>query len=160
MARGDLSDGKWAVIGEIRPAERGGKAHPAHDNRRFLDGMLFVLAVPALLAMPVGKPRLMLAGKGCDGEEFRQSSLLKGVMRAIPPKANRRSSAVFDLRQYRDRSRIERMFDRLKAGSPRRPALRQNRHAFRAFLCLATSRIWLKDHVNRSQVQPGQKRFA
>jgi len=33
------------VIGGLLPAERGRKARPAHDNRRFLNGMLHVLRV-------------------------------------------------------------------------------------------------------------------
>ena len=45
MARGVLSDDQWAVIGGLLPAERGRKARPAHDNRRFLNGMLHVLRV-------------------------------------------------------------------------------------------------------------------
>jgi transposase len=45
LARGDLSDDQWAVIGGLLPAERGRKARPAHDNRRFLNGMLHVLRV-------------------------------------------------------------------------------------------------------------------
>ncbi|RFC66503.1 transposase, partial [Fulvimarina endophytica] len=43
MARGDLTDEEWAVIGELLPSERGRKSRPAYDNRRFLNGMLFVL---------------------------------------------------------------------------------------------------------------------
>lgn len=43
MARSDLSDEESAVIGELLPSERGRKARPSHDNRRFLDGMLLVL---------------------------------------------------------------------------------------------------------------------
>ena len=45
LARGDLSDKEWAIIGVLLPPERGRKARPAHDNRRFLDGMLHVLRV-------------------------------------------------------------------------------------------------------------------
>ena len=45
MARGDLTDEEWSVIEEFLPAERGRKSRPAHDNRRFLDGMLYVLRV-------------------------------------------------------------------------------------------------------------------
>ncbi len=45
MARGDLTDEEWGVIGRLLPAERGRKSRPAHDNRRFLDGMLHVLRV-------------------------------------------------------------------------------------------------------------------
>ncbi len=45
MARGDLSDEQWSVISELLPPERGRWARPAHDNRRFLNGMLYVLRV-------------------------------------------------------------------------------------------------------------------
>jgi len=31
------------MIGALLPSERGRKAYPSHDNRHFLDGMLFVL---------------------------------------------------------------------------------------------------------------------
>lgn len=43
MARGDLTDEEWAIIGALLPAERGRWARPAQDNRRFLNGMLHVL---------------------------------------------------------------------------------------------------------------------
>ncbi len=45
MTRGDLSDKEWAIIGVLLPPERGRKSRPAHDNRRFLNGMLYVLRV-------------------------------------------------------------------------------------------------------------------
>lgn len=45
MARGDLTDEEWAVLEGLLPSERGRKARPAHDNRRFLNGMLHVLRV-------------------------------------------------------------------------------------------------------------------
>jgi transposase len=43
LARGDLTDEEWAIIGALLPAERGRWARPAQDNRRFLNGMLHVL---------------------------------------------------------------------------------------------------------------------
>lgn len=43
MDRGDLTDAEWAVIGPLLPPERGRGCRPAHDNRRFLNGMLYVL---------------------------------------------------------------------------------------------------------------------
>nr|WP_237469200.1 IS5 family transposase [Gluconobacter sphaericus] len=43
MARGDLTDREWAIIGPLLPPERGRWARPAKDNRRFLNGMLHVL---------------------------------------------------------------------------------------------------------------------
>ena len=45
LARGDVTDEQWAVIGELLPSERGRKSRPAQDNRRFLNGMLYVLRV-------------------------------------------------------------------------------------------------------------------
>jgi len=45
MARGDLTDEEWAVLEGLLPSERGRKARPSHDNRRFLNGMLHVLRV-------------------------------------------------------------------------------------------------------------------
>lgn len=45
MARGDLSNEQWAVIGVLLPAERGRKSRPAQSNRRYLNGMLHVLRV-------------------------------------------------------------------------------------------------------------------
>ena len=45
MARGDLTDQEWAMIGPLLPPERGRWARPAGDNRRFFNGMLYVLRV-------------------------------------------------------------------------------------------------------------------
>ena len=45
MARGDLNDDQWSVISGLLPPERGRWARPAQDNRRFLNGMLYVLRV-------------------------------------------------------------------------------------------------------------------
>ncbi|GBR16005.1 MULTISPECIES: IS5 family transposase [Asaia] len=45
MDRGDLSDAEWDVIGSLLPPERGRWARPADDNRRSLNGMLYVLRV-------------------------------------------------------------------------------------------------------------------
>jgi transposase len=45
LARGDLSDDEWLLIGALLPAERGRWSRPAQDNRRFLNGMLYVLRV-------------------------------------------------------------------------------------------------------------------
>lgn len=43
MARGDLSDAEWHIVEPFLPSERGRKSRPAHDNRRYLNGMLHVL---------------------------------------------------------------------------------------------------------------------
>jgi len=45
LARGDLSNEQWELIGALLPSERGRKSRPAQDNRRYLNGMLHVLRV-------------------------------------------------------------------------------------------------------------------
>jgi transposase len=40
-----VSDAEWSIIRVLLPSERGRKARPPHDNRRFLNGMLHVLHV-------------------------------------------------------------------------------------------------------------------
>lgn len=43
MERGEISDREWAVIGPLLPSERGRGCRPAHDNRRFFNGINYVL---------------------------------------------------------------------------------------------------------------------
>ena len=45
MARGDLTNMEWRIIEGLLPTERGRWSRPAQDNRRFLNGMLYVLRV-------------------------------------------------------------------------------------------------------------------
>ncbi|EAU39968.1 truncated transposase [Fulvimarina pelagi HTCC2506] len=103
-----------------------------------------------LLDIPVGKPRLMLADKGYDGDAFRTELLQKGVLPVIPARANRKNPAKHDRIAYRDRNRIERTFNRLKQA--RRIATRydKTRLSFLAFLNLAAARLCVKDYVNRT----------
>ncbi len=37
-----VADEEWAIIGPLLPPERGRWARPAHDNRRFFEGMLWM----------------------------------------------------------------------------------------------------------------------
>ncbi len=48
-------------------------------------------AVPDLLAIPVGKPRLFLADKGYDGDFLREELLIHRIRPVIPPRANRKN---------------------------------------------------------------------
>jgi transposase len=41
-AQSDLTDDEWAVLAPLLPAERGRNCRPAHDNRKVLDGILWV----------------------------------------------------------------------------------------------------------------------
>ena len=92
----------------------------------------------------------MLADKGYDGDAVREILLLQGILPVIPPKSNRRSPAKCDYRNYKDRNRIERMFNRLKQF--RRIATRYDKTArsFFGFLCLTASKLWLLSFVNRA----------
>lgn len=100
--------------------------------------------------MPVGKPKLMLADKGYDSDEVRARLLLKGILPVIPPKANRKQPIACDFRAYKDRNRVERMFNRLKQF--RRIATRYDKTAvsFLGFLALAAAKLWMPTYVNRT----------
>ena len=43
--RGDLSNKEWSIIRHLLPPERGRWARPAQSNRKYLNGMLYVLRV-------------------------------------------------------------------------------------------------------------------
>ncbi|MBG6145086.1 transposase [Labrenzia sp. EL_142] len=93
---------------------------------------------------------MFLADKGYDGDVVRQSLLLVGISPVIPPKSNRREPIPCDFRVYKDRNRIERMFNKVKQF--RRIATRydKTKRSFAAFLNLAAARIWLRDFVNKT----------
>ncbi|SUU90585.1 DDE family transposase [Aminobacter aminovorans] len=93
--------------------------------------------------MPVGKPRLFLADKGYDSAFLREELLIHGIRPIIPPKANRKARPVCDFQAYKDRNRIERLFDKLKQF--RRVATRYDKteRSLAAFLALAAVRVWL-----------------
>jgi transposase len=92
---------------------------------------------------------MMLADKGYDGDDVRSSLLMQGILPVIPPKANRKEPIACDFKAYKDRNRIERMFNRLKQF--RRIATRYDKTAlsFIGFLCLAAAKLWLPSFVNR-----------
>ena len=102
------------------------------------------------MALPVAKPKLMLADKGYDSDDVRTSLLLKGILPVIPPKANRKEPIACDFRAYKDRNRVERMFNKLKQF--RGIAARYDKTAvsFLGFLALAAAKLWMPTYVNRS----------
>jgi transposase len=93
---------------------------------------------------------MMLADKGYDSDNVRTALLMQGVLPVIPPKANRKAPIPCDFNAYRDRNRIERMFNKLKQA--RRIATRYDKTSvsFLGFLNIAAARIWVKDFVNRT----------
>jgi len=107
-------------------------------------------AVDELFALPVAKPKRMLADKGYDSDEVRFSLLVKGILPVIPPRSNRKEPIATDFRAYKDRNRIERMFNKLKQF--RRIATRYDKTAasYLGFLAIAAAKLWLPSFVNRT----------
>jgi len=91
-----------------------------------------------------------MGDKGYDGDSLRQDLLIHGILPVIPPKSNRKDPPSCDYHAYRDRNRIERMFNRLKQS--RRIATRFDKTiiSFMGFLNLAAIRIWLPHFVNKA----------
>ena len=90
----------------------------------------------------------MLADKGFDGDDVRSSLLMRAILPVIPPRANRRDPPSCDFKAYKDRNRIERMFNRIKQF--RRIATRydKTRLSYESFLNLAAAMIWITAFVN------------
>jgi len=107
-------------------------------------------AAEPLMDLPLPRPNALLADKGYDSDRFRESLLMHGILPIIPPKANRKVPEHPDYRRYRDRNRVERMFNKLKQS--RRIATRYDKTAlsFESFLNLASARLWIKSFVNRA----------
>ncbi|MFA1626772.1 IS5 family transposase [Rhizobium mongolense] len=107
-------------------------------------------AVPDLLAMPVNRSRRMLADKGYDADAIRQELLFHGTRPVIPPRSTRKDPPPCDYRVYKDRNRIERMFNRIKQF--RRIATRydKTRLSYAGFLALIAAKIWLPHFVSRA----------
>ncbi len=102
------------------------------------------------MALPVANPKHMLADKGYDGDDVRSGLLMKGILPVIPPRANRKEPIACDFRAYRDRNRIERMFNRLKQSRCIATRYDKTATSFIGFLNLAAARIWLSSFVNRT----------
>ena len=105
-------------------------------------------AAEPLMEIPVAAPKALLADKGYDGDRFRESLLIRGILPIIPPRSNRKVPQHPDYRRYRDRNRVERMFGFLK--HQRRIATRFEKTtlSYLSFLNIAAARLWLKHFVN------------
>ena len=92
----------------------------------------------------------MLADKGYDSDDVRAALLMKGIVPVIPPKSNRRDPIACDFQAYKDRNRVERMFNRIKQF--RRIATRYDKTAisYMGFLALASVKLWMPAFVNRA----------
>ncbi|MFN3863741.1 MAG: hypothetical protein ACK4RT_05595 [Erythrobacter sp.] len=68
--------------------------------------------------MPIAAPKALLADKGYDGDRFRESLLIRGILPIIPPRSIRKVREHPDYRRYRDRNRVGRMFGKLGQQCP------------------------------------------
>lgn len=66
------------------------------------------------MALPLPKPKALLADKRYDGDRFRENLLMRGILPTIPPRSNRKVPIHPDYRRYKDRKRVERTFGKLK----------------------------------------------
>jgi len=143
--KGDLSGGFWSITRrhyDKNYARADGQGRP----------LGFVLtggeasdynAVPDLLAIPVGEPRLFLADKGYDGDFLREELLIHGIKPVIPPRPTGRTR----LSATSGHKGIETASSGCSTASNSSVALRPDTtrrgKSFSAFLGLAAAKIWL-----------------
>lgn len=95
-----------------------------------------ITAAPTVLGLAPPMTTL-IADKAYDGDDLRADIVNRDATPVIPNKANRTNIHPFDVKTYRDRNVIERMFCRLK--DFRRIATRYDKLAqnFLSAVCLA-----------------------
>ncbi len=98
----------------------------------------------------LASPKALLADKGCDGDRFRESLLVRGILPITPPRSNLKVPEHSDYRCHRDRNRVERMF--CKPEQQRRIATRYDKTllSFESFLNLAAMHRRLKSFSDAS----------
>ena len=111
------------------------------------------LALPTLMQQPTlpcrggGRPRVRpdrVAGdKGYSSRPVRRYLRRRGIGAVIPPRSTERANPRFDRAAYRERNRVERLFNRLKQF--RAIATRYDKLAVRyhAGLTLVSCLLWL-----------------
>lgn len=55
------------------------------------------------MALPLPKPKALLADKGCDSDRFHGNLLMRGILPIIPPRSSRKDPVHPDYRRYKDR---------------------------------------------------------
>lgn len=90
------------------------------------------------------RPKAVLADKGYDSDAVVTRIRRQRALPVIPPRKHRRVQREYDARLYRERNRIERMFNRLK--NFRRVATRYDKLdcTFLGFIHLAAIYLWLQ----------------
>jgi transposase len=89
------------------------------------------------------RPRRLVGDKGYSSRAVRQALRRRGIGAVIPRKRNERRAARFDREAYRQRNKVERLFNRLKQW--RRIATRYEKRAanYQAMLTIAAIFLWL-----------------
>ena len=88
-------------------------------------------------------PKRVVGDKGYSFRPFRRFLHKKGIRNTIPTRSNQRRHPSFDKEIYRQRNKVERLFNRLKQF--RRIATRYEKRAanYAAMLTLAMILLWL-----------------
>jgi transposase len=96
-----------------------------------------------LFRMISDKARALLADRGYDADAIREEIAFHGVQAVIPAKRGRRNPALHDRDKYRQRSRVEQLFNKLK--NWRRIATRydKTRESYLGFVSIASAMLWL-----------------
>ncbi|MBA3519237.1 MAG: transposase [Rhizobiales bacterium] len=99
----------------------------------------------------------------CHDRSYRHRCRGHGPFRRVLRRRSGRArpGAIWRTRNrttYRDRNRIERMFNQLKQARPIAICYDRTAASFLGVLCLATSRLWLKDCVNRAWSSRNRRR--
>jgi transposase len=89
------------------------------------------------------KPKALIADKGYDADDFLAFLREQGIEAVIPPKISRTVQREFDNNLYKDRNKIERLWNRLK--HYRHIATRYDKTArnFLSAVFLASTIVWL-----------------
>ena len=86
------------------------------------------------MEIPVATPKALLADKGYDGDRFRESLLIRGILLIIPPRSNRKAPQHPDYRRYWVRNRVKRQSGKLKQQRRMQCATRKRPSGSRASL--------------------------
>jgi transposase len=94
------------------------------------------------LLMMMPKAKELLGDRGYDADWFRAALRKKGISPCIPPRKRRKRKCRYDKALYRQRHKIEIMFNRIKDW--RRIAMRYDRcaHTFFSAICIAATVIF------------------
>ena len=142
-SRGGLKSKIHAVVdANGLPVQLGLTPGETHDNQLCTE-----------LLMGLQAKSMLLADRGYDADWIRALVNQQGAWANIPPKRNRKDPICFSPYLYRARNLVERFFNKIK--QCRRVATRYDKLAanYRAFIKLASIRIWLRANESRPQCQ-------